>query len=793
MQRSLIPITLKYVLAAFISGSSLAAFSVSAETAEPARFLSIYDKLTAGSVGHERELEKQADQEMLDGNFTEACATYLASAKESLRDRSFEQARPRLDKMFIAAAKLRTAEQKQLFIAVRGLHCFVQDTRPSDVQKYLAQQKLNLIEAQPNSTADDRFESIADIANACAQNREYSRSESVLVDVLKDLRTTNPKSKNIETCELLLGRIYDWGKQPQNAKQYYEDVTSLARQRSQPEYVRALASQTEFLLRNKMYDEGIPLAKEYFDLASASIELKKTPSSFEPYAHNLADADIALADKFYRAAFDSEKMSPTYTFGHTVAEWAKALHEHGKTSETMAVLKEGMDYCKSSKNWVLEKNLTPIAQLYEKYLREANQRKEADEFRAEYLQEMAARSSFVSEWLSNTAQRTQKPPPSALDKVLELTSSMKEAFQHDQCETGYNLLQQAILTYEANADNKDSPKMYASFTDISNRLISCGRPDEVRPILMQIIRARMIFGFERFWQGFHGFERDDRTALAELLSFDTRRAPGEKDVLAALDELISEAKLTGKPGNVDQLLTRRIAMTKSAAEKAALSEELETWIAKEGAPTYTFEGMLRTAEFYIAADQFDKATEKWKAAIEMRGKSPTQLWDLDGIARRFAEKSQLSRASDCYLVALKLGTPERLRDDDDHILKGINTLASKFRDADDIAGGGALLDQALAICKDKDGEDSTIVREQILKVAQFYAISREKAKVKTFCDEYLALIDKPGRSVSTLTIVEMNRTTQILKNNGCGADAQRLNDLASILEANNCKVPASAR
>src|SRR5580658_10612860 len=57
-------------------------------------FKPLYDATANTRVGHETELAKQADQDMLSKKYTQACAKYLAAATVPLIQKHFDQARP---------------------------------------------------------------------------------------------------------------------------------------------------------------------------------------------------------------------------------------------------------------------------------------------------------------------------------------------------------------------------------------------------------------------------------------------------------------------------------------------------------------------------------------------------------------------------------------------------------------------------------------------------------------------------------------------------------------------------
>jgi len=205
-------------------------------------FKPLYDATANTRIGHEAELAKQANQDMLSKKYTQACAKYLAAATGPLIQKHFEQARTFLDKMFATAAKMPVADQRQLLLALEEIYSNPGfDRNNYDYWQYEAEQKLKLLQVQPGATAADRLGPLQTLALSYENRGKHREAQSLLLEYRKQLEAMNPAPPEIGWCEIDLAGIYNRSGDVASAQRSFTEATNFSKQHHyQDVYIRAL-------------------------------------------------------------------------------------------------------------------------------------------------------------------------------------------------------------------------------------------------------------------------------------------------------------------------------------------------------------------------------------------------------------------------------------------------------------------------------------------------------------------------------------------------------------------------
>ncbi len=697
-------------------------------------FSAAYKSTNVSSDTQALEVQREADQASQTKHYSEASAKYLAVAAHSYTLGNFERARPAFDKAFLMAAQLSPEEQKQMLQTLSTVISSSRTNRDLDVYKYFAQEQLKLLQKRPGSTPDQRYYEVQTVALSCSRHKRFKEAESLLLETLKDLESIKPLPPTYGTCEATLARVFDEGGDKAEAHKYYDRALTFARQSPDSNsYESILRSDLWFLLQNKMFTEAAPIADEYYRYTTAPAYARwRDRVSYGMIAQMFAESNVDEANKYYRAAFENEKegtkTAMNMGYGHTSVEWAEMLHKAGRNSEAIAVLQEGMAFCRTAK-WpdAFERNMPMMIEPCEKYMRESHRNTEADQLMASYEKEKLARKESVREkrdtWLAQASNNAQKPT----EQIEALTEMSYRAFDEQKCDEGLKLLKSAVDTYEKNADNKDSQRMYNYFTNISGRLRKCGHEEESAPLLLRIVRARMVAGFP---------DPDDPKNFGCTFGSTTIDAFSDYVNLAGsnrktiFDALLSDAKASAKPSNVIFVLHQ--INPANPVDESGLSnlEEIEEWKIKENDPSLLFSAMMQTADWSIWLNHFDKAEMKWKQAVDLAEKMKLQTpnrpvyalsMSLANLGSSFANKNQLAKAGEVYTVAYKMSLHEPNEYQAQMVAKAIEGLALKYQAAGDAVSGESLLTNVLELSKAERGSDSLLERMWLIKLADFYA------------------------------------------------------------------------
>jgi len=764
-------------------------------------FSDAYKSTNVSSDTQELEVQREADQASQTKHYSEASAKYLAAAAYSFTSGNFERARPAFDKAFLMAAQLSTDEQKQMLQTLSQVISSSRADGDLDTYKYFAQQRLKLLQKNLGSNPDQRYHEVQTLALSCSQHKRFKEAQSLLLETLKDLESIKPLPQTYGTCEATLARVFDEGGDKDEAHKYYDQALKFVRQSPDlHNYEHVLHSYLWFLLQNKMFKEAAPIADEYYTYTTAPAQARwRNRVSYGMIARLFAESDVDEANKYYRAAFENDmegtKTAMNMGYGSTCVAWAEMLHKFGRTSEAVAVLQEGMAFCRTAK-WpdAFERNMRMMIEPCERYMRDSHRNSEADQLRTSYEKEKLARKESVREnrdtWLAQASNNAQKPA----EKIQALTEMSYRAFDAQKCDEGLKSLKSAVDAYEENADNKDSERMYNYFTNISARLKKCADDQESTPLLLRIVRARMVAGFQ---------DPDDPTNFRCTWGSTTIDAFSDYLNLAGsnrksiLDALLTDAKASAKPSNVILVLRQTNQFSPVSESGLANLEEIEEWKIKENDPVLLFSTMMQIADWSINLNQFDKAVTKWKQAVDLAEKVKLQTpnrrisslpMSLQNIGKAFANKNQLGKAGDVYIVAYKMSLHEPREYQAQMIAKAIEELAVKYREVGDTASGESLLRNVLELSKAERGSDSLLERMWLIKLADFYADSGEKVKAKNACVSFLASVSKPGLSVSKATMDDMEKHVQALKRDGFSSEAELVLKKLHELESHQCEM-----
>lgn len=796
----------------FVGASALARPSedIGTDTSQStgaASFKAIYAITIKSGVSQENELAREADEAARESKNIEAAAKYLAAGRLALMASRFERARPNLDKCFLIASKLSVADQSAMLSTLSEI--LWRDARDAehdyDTSKYLAQQRLKLMRRLPGVTAADRYSALQTLAFRCFQHKRYSEAEALLLETLHELRSIKPTPESVGSCEEMLARVYENAGDVEKAKRYYAEATQFVLQRHHSDTVmRVLGLHAQFLIRHKISPEAVLVADQFLKEAT-SPEQADSRVSFGVFARGLADIDVDESDKFYRAEFESQKAFSESVmnsgYGYSSCEWAEMLNKHGRTNEAISVLNEGMFFCRSSK-WpnALQGYMPQMAKKCEEYLRATGQTTEADNLHAAVAKEIDANKAFLAQAEERKiAEAISNPSAEPLQKVAVLTEMANRSFETGKCDQAVSYLEEALRTYENNATSKDNPRMYERFLDVRRNLTKCGRGRDCKPMLLRIVKARMMFGYPDpdtivYRSQCGGRQPDD--PIDDL--FPAHPMGQGKEVIdstqdSMLPKLIDEAKAANKITTVVFLLAKLTESQSAVADKVGLLEEAELWKAKESDSDVLLQSMMRTANAYKDLKQYDKMMEKCKAAIAIsekpdRSGNHSMAQSLGLLANELAgDRDQRNNAEYLYMTAYKFSLHERGSDYySREFLKVIGNLADNYRDMKDVAAGASLLEKSLAVTKTEDGEDGPLARAWLMKLCSYYVAAGQGETALKYFDQFSASVSKPGMTIATATKDEMITLTRFLKESGYSSQAASIESRLRVLDQQQC-------
>lgn len=751
------------------------------------------DPVSAQAASGQLELSHQGDTLARSGHPVEAVAKYLAAASAAFVNQNFERARPFFDKAFLTADKLSITDQKHFLSQVSEVINHTSDRQDFDTYKYFAQNRLRLLKSKVNGTPIERYNEVQTIAYSCSENHRYKEALSLLEESLADLQTSAPQSDSVGWCLHTLACISEDSGDLAAACRYYERQIAFTRStKEKRNYHGALESYTMFLVTHKLNKELPPIANAFFDEIVRTGETDRIP--LQAIARGLADCDSELSDKFYRLTFEEAKRQTrsamNISYGDTVCEWARLLHQIGHTDRAITVLKEGMAFCRTSP-WpdALDINMKQMAELLQQYLAQSNRAVEAAQVQKDFINEMKSfRDRKEKENQARIDSQINSPIADPLTKVRALMEKADKAFTAGNCQEGVSSVEQAVSVYEANAKNSVSGQIYDSLYNISRRFRKCGRVADVKPLLMRIVKARMVSGFEdplekTFW----GTNCGGTTwAYDELFGF-YRSAPVQTD-----KEMLELARATGNRNNVIFVIDNM--MSNAQGEKRVeFLEELEKLRSEKTNKGPLLSTMLITADSLAYLKRWDAAMKKCKEALTLyqsnREVHPT-FGSVSGsfynIGRQFIAGGQLEGGAELYLTAYKLS----LENDRDAIiqlnLRCLDDLFKSFADKHDIDAAAKFYNELVDSTRAKLGPDNTFTRMWLVRMSTFYLKNGDISRGKQAYATLASSLFKPGLSVSKANEEDLTDYAKVLTQAGCSKEAAKIKAKLLELEQQHC-------
>jgi hypothetical protein len=770
-------------------------------------FKAVFTSLTESTDRKDLELAKAGDADAKKQKFATAAAEYLAAAQAPLSSNNFEAARTDLDKAFLIAAKLSSDDQKEMLQALSQIVSKSFHQLSPDAYKYLAQQRLKLMRNNPGASPDSQFNEVRTVAFSCSSHKRYNEAISLLQETLKDLQTIQPPPENIGWCEDALARVYDQSGDAANAKKCYELWLQFARTlKKNDQLCRVLGQYLHFLFDHQMTDQVVALSEEFFKISLSPEQIRwKDRISLEYYAQKLSGIDVDESDKFYREAFNNEKqMNETAMnsgYGRTIARWAEMLNRAGRSKQALAVLQEGMEFCRHSK-WpdAVESYMPEMQKEFEAVLASSGNSKDIDEAHKKFDAELSSNKNKHKVLEEQKWKATMDNPkiPAYL-RVEALTERSDREFKDKQCENAISHLKQAVDVYETNSGDPASEQMYSCFLDIRLNLEQCGKEKEIEPLLLRIIRSGMINGFKdplaaASGSSFCVIGRRPASALEDYIG------PGgplfrpqlDSPHRKKLEQLLGEAKSSNKPEAVVFFLSRLRGFNEPEAIQIETAEELEKWRAKEIKPWAMIAGLLQSAEIYLTFKKYDIFLHKWetvKSLSEQLTVAPTKEpvpYSLAGVrisqsAARFGETlfadNQLEVSKQLFLESYRYSLQDEWAFQTAQSRESVKLFALDLAKANDKQGGNDILKQGLKLAQAKYGDESGETRAWLINTSEYYIKTEQSKEAKATMKLLIASIVKSGMSIAPRTRELLTNLEKILTSRVYAKESKKIRQL----------------
>ncbi|MFA6210767.1 MAG: hypothetical protein WCT03_06020 [Candidatus Obscuribacterales bacterium] len=784
------------ILTSFAILPALAAEPLGIPKSQRSQFSQFYSEVTTvtGTKPSAQELDQQADRADKAGHYGEASAGHLAAAASIYAGRNFERARPYFDKAFLAAEKMSLADQKEMLAQLSKIISAVHDIDDFEVYKYFAQNRLRLLRKQPNSNSTVIYHEVQTLAFSCSRNHRYKEALSLLNATLADLRSAEPQSQSIGACLNTLARVSEDSGDLASACKFYDQETAFTKALPQSQnYHRALQHYTMFLVGHKMYKELVPVASAFYDEIIRTGD--KDRISLQTIAQALAEANEGLSGKFFQLAYDNDKVESksamNTAYGTICCEWAKMLHKYGKTNEAIAVLKNGMAFCRTVR-WpdAVERNMPAMVSLCEQYMNASNQMAQAAALRRDFDSELKFRREHAAATLLNELDSDiANSNRNALAGVRALTAKANLDFDRHDCKSATNLIERAVSLYETNAKSTDSAQMYNCFYNLSQRFRDCNQSEYIKTIAMRLVKARMVNGFSDPSTGMQisncggttwafddlcGWSRDDKT-MAEILAL-ARASHNRLNIIYVLNAMLS-----------NQLGEKR----------AEILEELESLRASDTDKNVLIGSMFQTADTYAYLKHWDKALAKCKAALVI-GENlviPKNGWrrhysgGFYSIGSQFESGQQLVGASELYSMGYAASIKEGSDLNVSMNVRFIDSLLKKYKELHDTASGAALLNNLLQITTGASGPDNTFARDWLIRLTTLYLQDCDLIKGKQSYEQLASSIFKPGMTISKENQDSLRPLADLLNGRGMTREAGKIKDKLKSLEQQHCLAP----
>lgn len=781
------------ILTSFAVLSPVAAEPLGNPKSQLRQFSQFYTQVLSGSGKRNsaQELDQQGDQADKAGRYVEASAKHLAAAGSNFTGRNFERARPYFDKAFLAAEKMPLADQKEMLAQLSKIISDERDVDDFEVYKYFAQNRLRLLRKQQNSTSTVIYNEVQTLAFSCSRNHRYKEALSLLNATLADLRSAEPQTQSIGWCLNTLARVSeDSGDLPAACKFYDQEVAFTKALPERQNYHGALEHYTMFLVSHKMFKKLVPVAGAFYDEIIRTGD--KGRLSFELIAQALAESNQDLSGKFFQLAYDHDKVESRSAmntgYANIACDWAKMLHKYGKTDDAIAVLKNGMTFCRTVR-WpdAVERNMPAMVSLCEQYMNANNQTVQAVALRRDFESEIKFRrehavATRLAQLDSDITNSAGKP----LARLRALTEKAYLAFDGNDCKSAADLIERAVSLYEANARSSDSAQMYNCFYNLSRRFGACSQGELNKRIAMRLVKARMAYGFSDPTTGMQvsncggttwafddlcGWGRDEKT-MAEVLAL-ARASHNRLNIIYVLDSMLS-----------NQMGEKRVEILEELEALRAAGEDKNVLIAS----------MFHTADTYAYLKHWDKSLAKCKAALAISDNlvTPKRGWRLPcsgsfyNIGRQFESGQQFAGAAELYSMGFAASIKEVSDVNIKMNVRFIDGLLKKYKEAHDTKAGAAFLNNLLKISIKSCGPDNTFTRDWLIRLSTFYLQNGDRAKGKQTYDQLASSIFKPSMTVSKENQDSLAPYAELLNASGMRLEAGKIRNKLKSLDQQHC-------
>lgn len=735
--------------------------------------------------------DRDGDAAAKSGSASIACAIYLNNASKAFAGENFERARPCFDKAFLQAEKMPEAEQKEVLKEISEfLHRGHSSSLDYDVYKYFAQRRLHLLRSQKSASVTQIYNEVQTLAYSCSRNHRYNEALALLKETLADLERGEKNDYAISSCLETLARVSEDSGDIEGACSYYEKeiaFTKLAP--GKRNYDRTLEHYTTFLIRHKRQKGLVETARAFYNEIQTSGDKDRMPLG--TVAQGLVDVDFDLANKFYRMVFDQLKKSAGSAmnsgYGNWACRWATVLHDKGKSKEAIEVLKEGIAFCRTTR-WedAMQRDGKEMIELCQKYLNETNGGAEARQMQYQLDNDLANRNRLHQEELERKLNGPAVEPTEKIRAAMEMANN---AFNKDNCTEAIRLVEIAVAVYEANADSPSSAEMYQSIYNVRRRFAKCGREVECKPLLLRIVKARMIRGFVDPAQATYWSSNCGGTSWAfdDLVGRSFMSSPG------GLDEMLALAKASGKSGNIAFVLEYKKGAC-IGEDRLLVEQELEKLRAGYADKSAYVSSLINTASTMAYLKKWDEAKSKClqaMAAAKANNGGKARLGfrlagSLYNMGTTFRSAGRLADASELSLEAYRLSVKE----DRDVIIKMdlrcFDDLLKAYDKEHDTVASARLLTELLNITKSALGQDNTFTRGWLMRLSTHYLQSGDVTKGKQYYKELETSLFKPGMSVSKDNEVQLPTYANTLKQYGCSSEATKISSKLKELESAHC-------
>lgn len=590
-----------------------------------------------------------------------AAAGYLVGSIDAVERAEFEEAKKTLDIAFSLAAKLPVDEREQFVKASADvLHNQLRARRSleGNFEIYHLNSLIAVENSIPGFSSRQKVQLVINLAYAHLRNKNYKQAVDLLEKQLSELETSDYESRY--SCLNALARSFDEQRNIKNAQQCYVDLLTVAKKTHSDHSADALNHYLQFLLKNELYDDAVPIADLFINAAWMPSEARYLDRrSWGLLARNFAKGKkYAVAERYYKAAFYLQTHDPNPPtnsgYGQTAREWAELLVEQKKYAEAVEVLRDAIKYARTLKPEVAERNLTSLSTLCVQYQRAAGREKEALITEAESSIDA---KRLVDSKRAEADKAIANPSKNYFASIKALTDRAYSELDASNDDAGVRDLKTAITLYEASPHGTEALQKYYCFQKIRLRFKKLGREQEGIELLWRIVKARMQSGYAD--PPFSGSQCGGPTPTADYeLLHTTVWTKTDADKKMA-EEFLSLAKASGKSENIIFALSNmREPLGRGGEREISIEEQIETERANGKNRILYIMSVFNTTRSYIRAQQFDKAYTKYKQLLEVSKGQPTGALNLasllSGLASEFEFFKDYRHSEEVMLKAFEL-------------------------------------------------------------------------------------------------------------------------------------------